>query len=159
MTFSHLDEKGEARMVDVGDKRVTRREAVAEASVRMKPETLTRIANGDLPKGDVFSVARVAGIMAAKRASDIIPMCHTLPIEHVRVALEPVPPDCVRIEAAVSCAYKTGVEMEALCAASAAALTVYDMCKAVDRGMTVERVGLVKKTGGKSGDYQRSGTE
>ena len=159
MTFSHLDEKGEARMVDVGGKRVTRREAVAEANVRMKPETLARIASGDLPKGDVFSVARIAGIMAAKRTGEIIPMCHPLPIEHVRVSLEPVPPDRVRIEAAVGCAYKTGVEMEALCAASAAALTVYDMCKAVDRGMIIETVALVKKTGGKSGDYQRSGAE
>ena len=143
-------------MVDVGDKQVTRREAVAEATVCMKPETLACIANGDLPKGDVFAVARVAGIMAAKRSSEIIPLCHPLPIQHVCVSLEPMPPDRVRVEATVSCAYRTGVEMEALCAVSAAALTVYDMCKAVDRGMSIEKVALMKKTGGKSGDYRRS---
>ena len=155
MALTHLNEKGEAHMVDVGDKAVTRREAEAEAFVRMKPETLSAIADGALPKGDVFAVARVAGIMAAKRTHELIPLCHPIPIDGISVSLSPLPPDRVRITARVSCAHVTGVEMEALTAASVAALTIYDMCKAIDRGMTVETVQLLRKSGGKSGDFIR----
>ena len=155
MKLTHLSEEGEARMVDVGEKQATRREAVAEASVVMRPETLTLITSGELPKGDVFSVARIAGILAAKRTSEYIPMCHPLPLEHVSIQLEALPPERVKITATVSCVYKTGVEMEALSAASVAALTVYDMCKAVDRGMIIENIRLMKKTGGKSGTFER----
>lgn len=155
MKLTHLNDEGEARMVDVGEKEVTRREAVAEASVVMRPETLQLITGGEIPKGDVFSVARIAGILAAKRTSEFIPMCHPLPIEHVSIHIEALPPERVKIRATVSCVYKTGVEMEALTAASVAALTVYDMCKAVDRGMVIEKLCLVKKTGGKSGTFER----
>ncbi|MDO4572413.1 MAG: cyclic pyranopterin monophosphate synthase MoaC [Clostridia bacterium] len=156
MKLTHVDENGEARMVDVGDKEDARREAVAEASVVMQPETLRLIAAGAMKKGDVFSVARIAGILAAKRTSELIPMCHPIPLEHMRVDIVSEPPERVRITATARCDYKTGVEMEALTAASVAALTVYDMCKAVDRGMLIERVCLVRKSGGKSGVFERS---
>ena len=142
-------------MVDVGGKAVTHREAVAESTVRMREETLSMILDGAAPKGDVLATARIAGIMAAKRTHELIPMCHPIAIEGVTVALEPVLPDRLHIVATVRCDYKTGVEMEALTAASVAALTVYDMVKAVDRGMTITETRLVKKSGGKSGLYVR----
>lgn len=153
--LSHVDEKGQARMVDVGAKGDTPRRAVAQAMVHMKPETLAMIAAGEASKGDVFACARIAGIMAAKRTAELIPMCHPLPIDSVRVELMPQGADQVRIEAEVSCTYHTGVEMEALTACSVAALTVYDMCKAVDRAMEIGQVFLLHKSGGKSGTYQR----
>ena len=155
MQLTHLDENGAARMVDVGEKQITRRTAAAQAVITMQPQTLQTILDGAMPKGDVFSCARIAGIMAAKRAADLIPMCHPLPIDSVEVELTPLPPDRVRITSTLRCTYKTGVEMEALTAASVAALTVYDMCKAVDRGMRIDEVMLLHKTGGKSGTYHR----
>jgi cyclic pyranopterin phosphate synthase len=152
--LSHVDEHGAARMVDVAAKDVTHRRAVAGALVRMRPETLAMIVEGRAPKGDVIAVARVAGIMAAKRTSDLIPLCHPLAITHAAVDLEPADGG-VRITATVETDGKTGVEMEALTAASVAALALYDMCKEVDRGMTVEGLGLLRKEGGKSGTWTR----
>ena len=152
--LTHTDERGQARMVDVAAKAETHRRAVATALIRMKPATLAMIVEGRAPKGDVFAVARVAGIMAAKRTSEVIPLCHPLSLTHASVELEPVA-EGVRITAAVETDGKTGVEMEALTAASVAALTLYDMCKAVDRGMTVEGLGLLSKEGGKSGTWTR----
>lgn len=143
-------------MVDVGEKAATRREAVAQAAVRMRPETLALIQTGGIPKGDVFAVARVAGILAAKRTHELIPLCHPVPIDGAEIILEAQEPDMVLITATARCVYKTGIEMEALTAASVAALTLYDMCKAVDRGMTIECVQLLKKTGGKSGEFTRT---
>ena len=151
--LSHLDERGAARMVDVSAKDDTDRTAVAEAFVTMQPETLALIQEGGVPKGDVFAVARIAGIMGAKRTSDLIPMCHPLFITGVTVDLEPDGEDRVRITARVRTTGKTGVQMEALTAVNVAALTVYDMCKAVDRGMRIEGVRLLEKRGGKSGDW------
>lgn len=152
-TLTHLDAEGAARMVDVGDKALTRREAVAEARVRMQPATLSLIVDGQMPKGDVFSVARIAGIQAAKKTSDLIPLCHPLMLSSVKVELAAEAPDSVRITATCRLTGQTGVEMEALTAASVAALTLYDMCKAVDKGMVIESVRLLEKTGGKSGDF------
>jgi len=152
--LTHTDERGQARMVDVAAKAETHRRAVATALIRMKPATLAMIVEGRAPKGDVFAVARIAGIMAAKRTSEVIPLCHPLSLTHATVDLEPVA-EGVRITAAVETDGKTGVEMEALTAASVAALTLYDMCKAVDRGMTVEGLGLLSKEGGKSGTWTR----
>lgn len=155
--LTHLDADGRAHMVDVGDKAVTQRECVARGAVRMAPETLARIAGGEVPKGDVLATARLAGIQAAKRTSDWIPLCHPLPLDGVDVALDPDFPNArIRIEARAGAHARTGVEMEALVAVSAAALTVYDMCKAIDRGMVLEAVHLVRKSGGKSGIWQRS---
>ena len=154
MELTHLDETGAARTVDVGDKQMTRRTAQAQAVITMQPETLQAILDGSTPKGDVFSCARIAGIMAAKRTSELIPMCHPLPIDSVKVELTPLPPDRVRITSTLRCTYKTGVEMEALTAASVAALTVYDMCKAIDKHMVMSDIHLVEKTGGKSGDFR-----
>jgi cyclic pyranopterin phosphate synthase len=140
-------------MVDVGAKDETRREAVARGTVFMRPETLRLLVAGGLPKGDVLAVARVAGIMAAKRAPDLIPLCHPLLLTHVAVELSPdEATSAVRIEATVRTTGKTGVEMEALTAVSAAALTIYDMCKAVDRGMRIGDIRLAQKRGGKSGE-------
>ena len=141
-------------MVDVAAKAETHRRAVATALIRMRPETLAMIVEGRAPKGDVFAVARIAGIMAAKRTSEVIPLCHPLSFTHAAVDLEPVA-EGVRITASAETDGKTGVEMEALTAASAAALTLYDMCKAVDRGMTVEGLRLLSKEGGKSGTWTR----
>jgi cyclic pyranopterin phosphate synthase len=141
--FSHVDEAGDVRMVDVGGKPVQRRRAVAAATVRMAPETARRLR--ELPKGDALATAQLAGIMAAKRTSDLIPLCHPLPLSHVEVELEGGE-DAVEITAAAATAAQTGVEMEALTAASVAALTVYDMAKAVDKGMVVESIRLVEKT-------------
>lgn len=152
--LSHVDEKGAARMVDVSAKADTVREAVAEGFVVMRSATLALIQEGGLPKGDVLAVARVAGIMAAKRTSELIPMCHPLPISGVTVDLSTAGVDRLRIAATVRTTGKTGVEMEALTAVSVAALTVYDMCKAVDRGMRVEGVRLLEKRGGKSGEWR-----
>ena len=153
--LSHFDPSGASRMVDPTAKPDTAREARASALVRMRPETLALIRDKRVAKGDVFEVARLAGIMAAKRTSDLIPLCHPLPITGVTVDLAPEGDDAVRVVATVKVVGKTGVEMEALTAATVAALTVYDMCKAVDRGMTVERVRLEEKAGGKSGHFVR----
>jgi cyclic pyranopterin monophosphate synthase len=151
--LTHLDAEGHAHMVDVGEKDSTRREAVARGAVLMRPETLALIVSGGLPKGDVLAVARVAGIMAAKRAPDLIPLCHPLLLTHVAVELQPaVDGSGVLIEATVRTTGKTGVEIEALTAVSAAALTIYDMCKAVDRGMRISDIRLAQKRGGRSGE-------
>lgn len=155
LQLSHIDQKGNAHMVDVGDKPITARMAIAQAEISMQPETLARICQGTMPKGDVFACARVAGIMAAKRTFELIPMCHPLPIESVSVDFEIEKPGRVRVKAMLQCSWKTGIEMEALTAASVAALTVYDMCKAVDRGMEIQNICLVEKAGGKSGHYVR----
>lgn len=155
MQLTHLNENGDAHMVDVGQKAYTRREAVAQAEVVMQPETLAMIAQGKAKKGDVFACARIAGIMAAKRTHELIPMCHPLPIDGIEVELTPRGDDTVHIVTKVRCTYKTGIEIEALTAASVAALTVYDMCKAVDRGMCIQNVCLLEKKGGKSGHFIR----
>ena len=151
--LSHLDESGRARMVDVTAKDVTLREAVAKGSVRMRPETLALIQSGGVPKGDVLAVAQVAGVMAAKRTHELIPMCHPLLLSAIDVRLEPDEKEsAIQITATVRTTGKTGVEMEALTAVAVAALTIYDMCKAVDRGMRIEGVRLARKSGGKSGE-------
>ncbi|HET8848256.1 MAG TPA: cyclic pyranopterin monophosphate synthase MoaC [Marinobacter sp.] len=153
--LTHLDDKGEARMVDVTDKAVTEREARAEATIRMAPATLKMIIDGEHPKGDVLATARIAGIMAAKRTHDLIPLCHALNLTSVKVELTPGEDGAsVHIITRCKLAGQTGVEMEALTAASIAALTLYDMCKAVDRGMTVDQVRLLEKRGGRSGHWQ-----
>lgn len=154
--LTHLDQQGRANMVDVTDKAISQREASAEAIVRMQPATLTMIAEGGHPKGDVFAVARIAGIQAAKRTHELIPLCHPLLLSSVQVHLTALAPDCVRIESRCKLAGQTGVEMEALTAASIAALTIYDMCKAVDKAMRIEQVQLLEKIGGKSGHYLRT---
>ncbi len=151
--LSHLDEKGRARMVDVGHKPDTERMAIARGEVHMKPETLHLIKEGNLPKGDVFSVARLAGIMAAKRTPELIPLCHPLFLSHIDVELSiNEEKSCVEITATVRSVGKTGVEMEALTAVSVAALAVYDMAKAVEKTMRIQNIRLVEKHGGKSGD-------
>jgi cyclic pyranopterin phosphate synthase len=153
--FTHLDESGQPRMVDVGGKAVTRRIAVAEGTIRMRAETLRAIVAGDTPKGNVLLVARLAGIMGAKRTPDLIPLCHSVPLTSVEVdvkADESIPG--VRVTATVGVEAKTGVEMEALTAVSCALLTVYDMCKARDRGMVMEGVRLLRKEGGRSGIWE-----
>ncbi len=152
--LSHIDESGSARMVDVGAKEVTERIAVAKGRVLMKPETLQLIRDGGFEKGDVIGVARLAGVMAAKRTSDLIPLCHPIPLTQVTVELEEIASGKgIEITATARATWKTGVEMEALTAATVAGLTVYDMCKAVDRGMKIDAVRVVKKSGGKSGDF------
>ena len=151
----HFDETGASRMVDTGAKPDSARQARASAVVRMKPETLALIRDRKLAKGDVFEVARLAGIMAAKKTSELIPLCHPLPLAAVNVDFAPEGADAVRIDATVKVVAKTGVEMEALTAVSVAALTVYDMCKGVDRAITIERIRLEEKAGGKSGHFVR----
>ena len=151
--LTHFDAEGRAVMVDVGGKPITDRSATARARVVMLPATLAMIRGGTAKKGDVLGVARLAGIMAAKRTADLIPLCHPLPITNVTIELEPAGGDTVEIAATVKTTGQTGVEMEALTAASVAALTVYDMCKAVDRGMRIEGLRVVAKSGGKSGDF------
>jgi cyclic pyranopterin phosphate synthase len=151
--LSHVDESGAARMVDVSAKANTERVAAAEGRVCMQAATLALIQSGGMPKGDVIAVARVAGILAAKRTSELIPLCHPLAISGVTVDFEPEGDATLRITATVKTTGPTGVEMEALTAVSVAALTIYDMCKAVDRGMVVEGVRLLEKHGGKSGDW------
>ena len=154
--LTHLDDKGQAHMVDVGAKAETEREATAQAIVRMQPETLRLILDGGHKKGDVFAVARIAGIQAAKKCWDLIPLCHPLMLTSVKVNLQPSEIDSlVEIEAVCKVSGKTGIEMEALTAASVAALTLYDMCKAIDRGMVIEQIRLVEKEGGKSGHWRK----
>jgi len=162
--LTHLDDSGAARMVDVGHKPVTAREAVAEGFVAMRPATLRAIAAEEVPKGEVLGTARIAGIMAAKRCGELIPMCHPLPVESVEVhfdvpELEPDSDEPVRlrVKAIARITARTGVEMEALTAVAVSALTVYDMCKAIDKSMSIEAVRLLSKTGGKSGDWVAEG--
>ncbi|HUT83049.1 MAG TPA: cyclic pyranopterin monophosphate synthase MoaC [Thermodesulfobacteriota bacterium] len=153
--LTHFDEKGRSRMVDVSEKGVTLREAVAQGNISMKAETFAMIMNKEMKKGDVFEVARLAGIMAAKRTFELIPLCHPLNLTSVEVSFHPdAKKNQVKIESRVKVEAKTGVEMEALVAVSAAALTIYDMCKAVDRGMVISDIKLFRKSGGKSGVYQ-----
>jgi cyclic pyranopterin phosphate synthase len=152
--LTHVNAKGEARMVDVGPKAETQREAVATGGVRMQPQTLAKIKQMQIKKGDVLSVARVAGIMAAKKTPELIPLCHTLLIEEVTVNFDFVGDDFIKVTSSVKCSGKTGVEMEALTATAVTALTIYDMCKAVDRAMKIESIRLVKKSGGKSGTIE-----
>ena len=155
-SFTHIDEKGHVRMVDVTEKKPTIRAAVAGAVVSMKPETLSMIRDQKVKKGNVLETARIAGIMAAKRTSELIPMCHPLSLTHVQVDFEPDETNSrIRIEASIRTIDQTGVEMEALTAVSVAALTVYDMCKSYDREMTVSGIQLLEKSGGKSGTYKR----
>jgi len=153
--LTHVNEAGEARMVDVGDKPVSERVAVAEAWVRMQPQTLALILSGGHHKGDVFAVARIAGIQAAKRCAELIPLCHTLGLDGCELQLQAlVEQSAVRIRAECKVCARTGVEMEALTAASVAALTVYDMCKAVDRGIVIDGLRLIEKRGGRSGVWR-----
>lgn len=144
-------------MVDIGEKKSTARFASAQAVVTMRPETLKLIVSNGMPKGDVLSTARLAGIMAAKKTSELIPLCHNIPIDKVEIDFRIVEPNTLVIIAGASCIYKTGIEMEAMTAVSIAALTVYDMCKAVDREMTVSEIKLLTKSGGKSGDFTVQG--
>ena len=154
--LTHLDQDGKARMVDISTKQESEREAVAEGRVSMRPGTLALILAGDVPKGDVMAVARIAGIMAAKRTADIVPLCHPLALASVQVELEADEgASAVAIRARCRLKGRTGVEMEALTAVTAAALTVYDMCKSVDRSMTLENIRLLSKSGGRSGRYER----
>ncbi|HEA47157.1 MAG TPA: cyclic pyranopterin monophosphate synthase MoaC [bacterium] len=153
--LTHFDREGRAKMVDVSGKKVTKREAITSADVIMKPETLKMIKEGKMAKGDVLSVAKVAGIMAAKRTSGLIPMCHPLEISNIDITFDLKGKNRIKIISKVKCLGRTGVEMEALIAASISALTIYDMCKAVDRGMVISDVKLLKKTGGKSGTFVR----
>lgn len=156
--LTHFDERGQARMVDVGAKPETQRVAVARGRVQVHPETLRIVREGRAAKGDVLGVARVAGIMAAKRTADLIPLCHPIPLTKVELDLEPNEAEsCIEIEARVETVGRTGVEMEALTAVAVAALTVYDMLKAIDRGITIDAIGLVLKAGGRSGEWRRSG--
>lgn len=155
-TLSHIDEKGQARMVDISAKDTTSRMAVASACVRMRPETLAAILTGNAPKGDVLAAARIAGIMAAKRTHELIPLCHPLAISAASIEFAPDETTSqIEIRSTIQVTGKTGVEMEALVAASIAALTIYDMCKAIDREMLITEVSLVEKTGGKSGPFKR----
>ncbi len=157
-SFTHLDEQGRPRMVDVGEKAVTRRAAVAEGRIRMAAETLAAIVAGDTPKGNVLLIAQLAGITGAKRTADLIPLCHPLPLTSVAVELEPDPAlPGLRATAVAKVDGKTGVEMEALVAVSCALLTVYDMCKARDRGMAIEGIRLLRKEGGRSGTWEMDG--
>jgi cyclic pyranopterin monophosphate synthase len=153
--LTHFDEHGASRMVDVGDKPVTKRLARASGIVRMLSATRTLIIDRRMAKGDVLEVARLAGIMAAKRTDELIPLCHSLPLDAVRIDFSEVNGDGLRIEATVEVTGKTGVEMEALTAVSVAALTIYDMCKSVDRGMRIEQIQLEEKSGGRSGHFVR----
>lgn len=152
--FSHFNSAGDAHMVDVGAKAVTRRRAVATGLIKMRPETLEQIRMGAHNKGDVLGVARIAGIMAAKRTSDMIPLCHPLSLSHIRIDLQAKHgSEQVSCRAEVETSGQTGVEMEALMAVQVSLLTIYDMCKAVDRGMIIDNVRLIRKSGGKSGDW------
>jgi len=153
--LTHLDAAGRARMVDVSAKAVTLRRAVAQAEVAMRPTTLRAIAGGAIPKGDVLAAARIAGIQAAKRTDELIPLCHALPIDSVSIEIEFKPPGRLIILAEAIVRGRTGVEMEALVGSSIAALTIYDMCKAVDRGMTIGPIVLLEKSGGRSRTWRR----
>lgn len=154
--LTHINKNGEAVMVDVGEKEVTVRTARAYARIRMKSETLDALLNADLKKGDGLSAARIAGITGAKKTSELIPLCHNIPVDKITVDFEKESETALGIYVNAKCTYKTGIEMEALTGASVAALTVYDMCKAMDRAMTVEEIKLLEKTGGKS-DYNYEG--
>ena len=158
--FTHIDDEGKVRMVDVTDKKPTAREAVAEALVMMSTETFNLIRSQKIKKGNVLETARIAGIMAAKKTSELIPMCHPLNITHVQVDFSPdETQSCISIKARVRIIDQTGVEMEALTAASVAALTIYDMCKSYDKSMVISKVQLLSKSGGKSGTYERKKNE
>jgi cyclic pyranopterin phosphate synthase len=158
--LTHFDEKGRARMVDVSKKRKTLREAVVRGSISMNQRTFKSIMSGKIAKGDVLAVAKVAGIMAAKKTSEIIPMCHPLNLSHVEINLFPFEKESrIEIEAKVRIKAQTGVEMEGFVAVAAASLTIYDMCKAIDRGMVISDIHLDKKTGGKSGTYEVRSSE
>jgi cyclic pyranopterin phosphate synthase len=153
--LTHVDDKGKARMVDVSEKNITLREAVASGAIFMKPETFRMVMNAEIAKGDVLGVAKIAGIMAAKKTSELIPLCHPLDITHVDIQFHlREKQGSITIEAAVKTLHRTGAEMEALVAVTTAALTIYDMCKAVDRAMVIADVKLLKKSGGKSGTYR-----
>lgn len=154
MALTHLNQRGEAHIVDIGDKATTRRRAVAQARLDAKPETIEAILGGALKKGDAIAVARVAGIMAAKKTAELIPLCHPIPLTSVTVDIEAEGPALV-ISATAETTGQTGVEMEAMTAATVAALTLYDMAKSMDRAMTISQVQLVEKSGGKSGDFKR----
>lgn len=154
--LTHIDDNGRVRMVDVTEKKATARSAVAQAMVYMKAETFQRIADGTVSKGNVLETARIAGVMAAKKTADLIPMCHPLNLTHVQVDFFPDPSSqSIRIEGTARIVDQTGIEMEALTAVSVAALTLYDMCKAIDKSMTITDICLLKKTGGKSGPFSR----
>jgi cyclic pyranopterin phosphate synthase len=156
--LTHFNQSGEAHMVDVGAKEITSRKAVTEGRIRMQPQTLALIRSGEHKKGDVLGIARVAGIMASKRTADLVPLCHPLAITHVNIDLTPEPESsAIYCQTTVETRGQTGVEMEALCATQVALLTIYDMCKAVDRGMSIEGVRLMEKAGGKSGHWVREG--
>jgi cyclic pyranopterin monophosphate synthase len=156
--LTHLDRRGRVRMVDVGEKAVTRREALARGAVRMEPATLDAIVGGRLKKGEALAAARLAGIMAAKRTHELIPLCHQIPLEIVEIEFRPEPARAtLHIQARAATEARTGVEMEALVALSAAALTIYDMAKAIDRAMTIDAIRLVGKSGGRSGTFRRAG--
>ncbi len=155
--LTHFTQSGEAHMVDVGGKEISHRVAVTEGRIRMQPETLALIEQGGHKKGDVLGIARIAGIMAAKKTPDLIPLCHPLPLTHIQIDLTPEPDSSsIHCRCTVETLGKTGVEMEALCATQVTLLTIYDMCKAVDRGMSIEQVRLLEKSGGKSGHWKRS---
>ena len=154
--LTHINENGEAVMVDVGEKVVTERTAKAYARIKMKPQTLEALLSANLKKGDGLAAARVAGIMGGKKTNELIPLCHNIPIDKITVDFEKVSDSTLGITVNAKCTYKTGIEMEALTAASVAALTIYDMCKAIDRGMVIEDIKLLEKTGGKS-DYKYEG--
>jgi cyclic pyranopterin phosphate synthase len=157
--LSHFDEAGASRMVDVSGKEITLRTARASGCVRMQPSTLEMVRDRRLSKGDVLEVARLAGIMASKRTGELIPLCHPLGVEAADLSLWPEAPDVIRVEARVKTAARTGVEMEALVAVSTACLTIYDMCKAVDRSMVIGEIQLEEKSGGRRGTYRRAGAE
>lgn len=160
MEFTHFNKNGKARMVDVGGKDETKRVAIARGTIKMNRETLNKVRDGQMKKGDVLAVAQVAGIMGAKKTSDIVPMCHNILINGVDLNFEiDEENSSIDIEAEVRTTGKTGVEMEALSAVSIAALTIYDMCKAIDKEMVIDHIRLVKKTGGKSGEFIRKGEE
>jgi len=154
MNLSHIDEDGNARMVDVSQKKISKRVAVAEGYVHMKRETISMIKTGTAKKGNVLTTAKIAGIMAAKKTSELIPLCHNISLDHVDVNFEIIE-DHVKITSAVTCSAKTGAEMEALTAVTVAALTIYDMCKAVDRAIVIKDICLLEKRGGKSGVWKR----
>lgn len=154
MSLTHLDTRGEAHIVDIGDKAVTRRRAVAAARLEAAPDTISAIMGGSLRKGDALAVARIAGIMAAKRTAELIPLCHPVPLTSVSVGIE-ADGTTLLVTATAETTGQTGVEMEAMTAASIAALTLYDMVKSMDRGMTISQVQLLEKSGGKSGDFRR----
>ena len=153
-SLSHIDNEGKVKMVDTSSKEITARRAVASARVSMSSQTVAALRTHQTPKGDPLQAARLAGIMAAKRTADLIPLCHPLPLTHVEVEAS-IDDNGVRLNASVSTNAQTGVEMEALTAVSIAALTIYDMCKAIDKGITISEIRLESKTGGKSGDFQR----